>query len=569
MRKIILALLGAIAMSSTYAQNWLPIRYENQNVKGIPFSKVRFKKGETKETIFGKDMQVTLSEKPDGVESGYYVVHARNGYIAIGDKKNKIEVGSDKLIRTSDGWYEYDFGKTLYVRKIGMFVGTEHCAPIYVLSTDGSVASSSMSSSTSLSNTNQATSEVIPPLKMLTPHSPAEEGWTLTQTHKISDDITREDYVKEVDDDEIHLYLYKKNDGSFCTSKEEYDILVTKDRYDFDDGDYNWTLNNGIHALRQDKIKQTKYPNGNIVQKIGEKEYLYLPNIPNEGYAYTEIETDLMHANNHIFLFRVIDDNKGYLIKDRFYTMDKMGNLTHMYQKVNGKYYWACPTDTIIEVKYATRDTTREERWNPTGKINTCEFIYKNGDRYKLTNTFWGGKERITQGEITHAGTLHRKRGILKYLKSGEISYRLNDGSKFIYHNNRLYYVGEGILSEEDPEFTNGVLVTSDGKQENYTDGKSDTKRSKEIEDNIAKKRAEEKAERDRYIKKYGYYPGDGSSIKEVLKTGRKFGAIEEYFSASIVRDRGAEKQYKVVYNTWGGYAYVWVRNGIITSVTY
>ena len=96
MRKIILALLGAIAMSSTYAQNWLPIRYENQNVKGIPFSKVRFKKGETKETIFGKDMQVTLSEKPDGVESGYYVVHARNGYIAIGDKKNKIEVGSDK-----------------------------------------------------------------------------------------------------------------------------------------------------------------------------------------------------------------------------------------------------------------------------------------------------------------------------------------------------------------------------------------------------------------------------------------------------------------------------------------
>lgn len=232
MRRIISLLLGMITISSASSQNWISVSYESQDVKGIPISKVRIKKGETKEVVFSKDMQVSLSEKPDGIESGYYVVHARNGFIADGDKKNKIEIGSDKMKRTSDGWYEYDFGKTLYVRKVGLFVGTEHCDPICILPADGNSASnsSSTSGSFSASKTSQGNvsqdnyfANISNMVKQSMPTItgkpyPETHNWQLVKTNTIAG-FKCEHYEKGNE----ALRVFRKDNGDFITLLEDPD----------------------------------------------------------------------------------------------------------------------------------------------------------------------------------------------------------------------------------------------------------------------------------------------------------------------------------------------------------
>ena len=232
MKRIISLLLGMITISSASSQNWISVSYESQDVKGIPISKVRIKKGETKEVVFSKDMQVSLSERPDGIESGYYVVHARNGFVADGDKKNKIEISSDKMKRTSDGWYEYDFGKTLYVRKVGLFVGTEHCDPIYILPADGNSATSSSSPSESFSASqtsqgNVGQENLFAQAKNLAKQSmptitgkpyPETHNWQLVKTNTIAG-FKCEHYEKG---DEA-LRVFRKDNGDFITLLEDPD----------------------------------------------------------------------------------------------------------------------------------------------------------------------------------------------------------------------------------------------------------------------------------------------------------------------------------------------------------
>lgn len=620
MRKIILALLGAIAMSSTYAQNWLPIRYENQNVKGIPFSKVRFKKGETKETIFGKDMQVTLSEKPDGVESGYYVVHARNGYIAIGDKKNKIEVGSDKLIRTSDGWYEYDFGKTLYVRKIGMFVGTEHCAPIYVLSTDGSVASSSSSSSySSSSNTsnsstiqkqvsNKQGTTVNRKLEILSPSNGlTDDGWSLSKTN-VKDGITCETYVKEIDDEELFLYHYKRENGDFLISDKEInlnDINALGNKKDFFisgiygysdllGGKYNykWHDSEGVlHVYQKNPYRQQLfYPNGMVIDKTKEQTYLYLPDNLNVGYLCVDLKKDYfwstwMEGGYHDL--SGIERSSGFLVGDRFYrcysssSSDENNVIfepTPVLQLIKGKFFIVCPTDTIVDVKYvSTKDTTINEQ--KLQEYTSCEVFYKNGDRYKYVKKHPDGG----YSDWYQIATLHRMDGVLKITKKGT-TFTKNDGT--VIQVDRLHNrEGRGQtanaalcdqeelvywLSEDSLTFS-GNVTYPDGTTDKLDRGESGSYLKSLAKEEEKKKEAEKQAIRNSYIKKYGYYPGDYDKREDFLKPGRKFGAIEEYTTVSLVSTNGLYKRYKVFYGSYAGtqYAYVWVKNGIITSVTY
>ena len=77
------------------------------------------------------------------------------------------------------------------------------------------------------------------------------------------------------------------------------------------------------------------------------------------------------------------------------------------------------------------------------------------------------------------------------------------------------------------------------------------------------------------YKEKYGFYPGDYKNLKDIIKPGRPFGAIEEYFICKLNRDLGAKKQYKVFVlnsltnNNLNSTVYVWVQNGKITSVNW
>ena len=396
----------------------------------------------------------------------------------------------------------------------------------------------------------------IPPLYSLTPNIPNEnDGWKLISTSKTKEtmaevDLTCYEYVKEVDDDEIHRYVYERENG-------DYFISSTPSSYRKNaDGGYKWTDRDGIIEQQLGKIKHTIYPNGNIEQEIeGQEELhaLYLPDNPKEGYKYTEIikfayeriQYDLEDLNYYDY------KDEGFLIKDRIYGMDEKGNFAHTYQVINGKFFPACSTDTITEIKEYTS--------NDGDKV--FEVLYKNGDNYKI-------------GTGYHAGTLHRKNGIIRILKNGSISYRLNDGSRleFAYNVSGKTFALLQILAKEDPALT-GWMTDANGNKEYYENGISESQKKKIDEEReariAAEEAAKEKAIRDGFIKKYGYYPGDYNSIKQVIKVGRKFGAIEEFFPVSLQIDRGVSKQYKVNYNSWGGYAYVWVRNGIITSVTF
>ena len=443
------------------------------------------------------------------------------------------------------------------------------------MTTDSS--SSRETSPTSNSETEQTTEmTTVPiPLKMLSPHTPAEDGWTLSLTTKIADNISREDYIKEVDDDELHLYCYKRDDGSFIVSKETIDLskFIKGDHpYVFGE-EYSWTDKSGALLLKQGNITQCKYPNGNVTLGFNGKTYLYLHDNLNTGYVYIDENSDYfvekIHGNEIMHFWGGINCS-GFLIGDRFCEFS-MGNLEPIYQKINGKYYWACPTDTIIDVKFISKDTIFNNN-NGSKVVKTLkmnEFTYKNGDYYKIGRIIGSDNG---EGELYRVGSLHRKRGILRFLKNGEVSYRLNDGSKFVYSST----VGEGILLSEDPEFDNGVLITADGKQERYDGGISETERKKQNEKEnkewAAKKKAEEEAKRQPYIKKYGYYPGDFKDVHDLIKPGRKFGAIKEYFDPSLLRTDGTSERYKVLYNTMLDikfYAYVWVEKGIITDVSF
>lgn len=136
MRRIKLYLLMSlwliVGAKPAIAQKWMTITYNDQNnVKNIPFQKVRIKLG-MKPLLFPKDYYVFFSEEPDGKESGYYAANSVRGFVLNGSKKNKITI--ENMTKTNDGWYEYDFGRTLYICRVGLFVTyDEFHNPIQIL----------------------------------------------------------------------------------------------------------------------------------------------------------------------------------------------------------------------------------------------------------------------------------------------------------------------------------------------------------------------------------------------------------------------------------------------------
>lgn len=121
------------------AQNWITVTFDNKDqVMDIPFQRVRIKPSDTQAFLFPKDFCVFFTEIIDGKESGYYAAHSTNGYVLNGSKKNKIKI--DQMYRVQGGWYEYDFGRTLYIRQVGSFVKSEGSYhPIMIESLEGSI----------------------------------------------------------------------------------------------------------------------------------------------------------------------------------------------------------------------------------------------------------------------------------------------------------------------------------------------------------------------------------------------------------------------------------------------
>lgn len=138
MKRVIITIMSMmLAVFFASAQNWVKVDRELfYDLKKTPFSKIKMKEGDKGKLWYergnrGVNALVMFSDQPD-VQSGDYRADAFLVTITIDDKT--IDKNDKGFTKTSDGWYEYDFGKTLYVSDIGRDVGTTNfCNPIYIL----------------------------------------------------------------------------------------------------------------------------------------------------------------------------------------------------------------------------------------------------------------------------------------------------------------------------------------------------------------------------------------------------------------------------------------------------
>lgn len=131
LKKVVLfAALTLLCPNRLSAQGWMAIAHNSQDVWDIPFQKVRVRPAEVGSFVLPKDFTVTFSEKPNKAKPvGIYNAHCANGYVRNGSKE-KIRI--EAMTHVGDGWYEYDFGQTLYVQKIGTLVGYNDRDPILI-----------------------------------------------------------------------------------------------------------------------------------------------------------------------------------------------------------------------------------------------------------------------------------------------------------------------------------------------------------------------------------------------------------------------------------------------------
>lgn len=615
MKRFTFLLLLTVVTGLTLADDWVQVTFIN-SAKGKPFRSVCIKKSSSEVTLFPKSYVVTFSDAPKGSGEGYYAAHASDGYVIDGEKKNKISIEDERMKPRGDGWYIYTFDKPLYVHKVGTLVGSD-VPPIYILpisSDEGQSISSGegqsdtdsgskddlqdeSESNISSANMKKAEEEQIPPLKMLTPrHTLVDEGWTLAKTKK-EDNQTCDIYVKEIDDEEDSLFTYRKGDGEFITYKKGlYKNEVV--------GDYKWTLSTGVLELHQGKSYQHVFPNGVVVSYDNwEEQTLYLPENLDKGYRAPKNYPCWTSRENRE------NEEKGFLIGNKICYLDNDGKLVPYMQEIKGKFCYVCPTDTIVDVSYVKKDTVSGDR---RGNNITLEVFYKNGDRYKYVSRAFGGWQN---GSFQYqVATMHRLGGILKVTKKNKPIITMEDGSTIqiefamnlfgikngrkvtgerssrastgaSLHSNHDY---DGINSfsanssllavlRDDPFDWDGTMTYPDGKTEKYKKRLPMSYWNKIEEEKAVRKRAEDAAElakkREPYIKKYGFYPGDYKRAQDVIKVGRPFGAIEEYFICKLIRETSGAKQYKVfIINSLTNDSlnltpYVWVQNGKITSV--
>lgn len=125
--KKILYICFLLALSMSVKGQWRSLNQVN-DIKTIPIQKVRVKYNRAYDenplnklgSLTAVEDYVWFSEKPGGEKVGYYGIQTDRNFIVNGSKKDKIKYTDMKSLY--DDWYEYDFGRILYVRKIGMFV---------------------------------------------------------------------------------------------------------------------------------------------------------------------------------------------------------------------------------------------------------------------------------------------------------------------------------------------------------------------------------------------------------------------------------------------------------------
>ncbi|MCR5130051.1 MAG: hypothetical protein K6C10_01145 [Prevotella sp.] len=370
--------------------------------------------------------------------------------------------------------------------------------------------------------------------------NPENDGWTLVNTVK-KDDATIYNYTKEIDDEDKTCWVKKRDNGDFESS-------LTSDK--------RKTLDSGGILLVKDGLFQIVYPNGWI----------------NQGtILYTEangeyIGTKEIEVNKSDIWDTPSSSVRGFLVGDRLYTYTGKGINPYM-QKFNGKFFYASRIDTIIDVKSSE---------------DSLVIRFNNRNRYKRVYGKNGEKDYFVID-------LHRSNVYIKKRK--------NDGNAYIenYDKNNLgvrfecqFLKTENVqIGGGSPErLANWVDIRSDKDvcklfaeetAELYGDERRNGYAAKRYLKDLIKEGAtqvkEVKKDRDYYIKKYGFYPGDYNNIKDILKLGRPIAAIKEYFAVcSLIRDNGTSQEYRVAYN-WSSNrtynAYVTVRNGKIVSVRF
>ncbi len=568
MKKMII--MGVLLLCTLFAQAQVGgITISNGTSQNQAFRGVFLRKSLLPDVLLAvKEGTVWLSEKPGGEESGYYGVQTNNGIFYNG-KKEKVK--TNQMTDVGDGWFFYDFGKDLYIFRIGLTCNLEN---IRLLPSEHA--------GNSPTNNETQNRDDTPPFVKLNPQCPSLEsdGWTLAKTEK-GDDNTLYTYTKEVDDEERSVWIKKFENGDFTTN---YSPVAKK------------TDINGNISLLDGNIEQVISPKGWVLQTKRERKrestyyyesaILYIPNGSNGEYKATKkIRVEEKDCWSYSYGGNLLQE--GFLIGDRLYYEDPQKPMTFIpfMQKFNGKLFYASQRDTIIDV---------------TSSEDSLVVRFKNGDRYKkvIARNIY---------DTYYVADLHRNNGIVKMRKNDRWPiFTRDDGATIrvhaVYlpigqskgHDSRVEYMephglGNGndicimyavdtIIPDGDlkkPDGTYGIVDIDAGHDQAYWDANpTEYERSKMAEKaQKAKEEAEEAAKRNSYIKKYGFYPGDYNSIKDVLKPGRPIAAIKEYYAVcSLIRDDGASQQYRVTYN-WSSTrtynAYVTVRNGKIVSVSF
>ena len=623
MRKFFLMGVLLLCTLSSYAQGGVRI-YVNSS-KSQAYQGVYLRKAYVPD-IFPKSYMVWLSEEPDGVESGYYGVQTGNGFLYNGSKE-KIKL--DKMEDAGNGWYYFAFGKDLYIRRVEP---ESHLDNIRLVPSGTEKPSSSESSAETTASTAAANQEknYITPLDISKLKKPAfaENGWSLAETTKEKDGATCKRYVKEINDDDFSVRFFEYPNGDFFTDsinyymgdfmitnkngfkvirssghtywlfpngnytyednefKRETQIFVDSYSYDWDENDIRVYTRYPYRDKRKDE-ENCKYIDGGIIYRDSQFEGNRLvikqsihPEWVNDNGSNTICAYPQEEPYDIFNRFRT----KGFIIGDRLCGLDIKGNVLPMMQRIKDCWTYANGNDTVVNVKDSI-----------SGNSKFYVFSYKNGDRIKV-------------GDYT-VGSIHRNGGILKFRKSDPPILTMPDGKTITYKKfgsgldqDNSYLGGTmmlgwglnyyAVLRNDSILLCDGTVTYPDGRIEEYTDGFPESywiplreaeKKAKAAEEKA--KAAAEKAklakERAQFIQKWRFYPGDyrtEAKWSQCIIPGRPFGAIEAYFKTALIRDEGTSKYYKVfttgyVDKVGGLYsskdAYVWVRNGKITSVSW
>ena len=644
MRKIFL--LGAILLCTlfSYAQDGVRI-YANSS-KDQAYHGVYLRKADVPD-MFPKSYMVWLSEKPNGVESGYYGVQTGNGFLYNGSK-DKIKL--NKMEDAGNGWYYFDFGKDLYIRRIEFL---SHLENIRLVPSGTKKSNSAKISAAATTSTLAVKEESIPKEVYVTPldisqlKTPAfaKKGWSLAETTKEKDGATCELYVKEIDDEDVSIRYFKYPNGDFFTDSANHymgDFMITHKKrvrivrfnnhlYNlFPNGNYvylgHWNgVSNSSHGMQKEVFQNHDEYDFNQKKNI----YYRYPYRNKQGASHGDL-----HWEDGIDGYNIVRESKlesggklviagktnkysnkvqaypsashqfpirsprgdqeitGFEINDRLYVLDSLGNIAPCMQRIKDIWIYANRNDTIINVNVKDSMDNRYHSW---------EFIYKNGDRLKYVDN---------DGNWYYTWTLHRNGGIFKLKKGSNFVLTQPDGTTITYETfgekiiQDEYYLGgvgmkrvkrgvAGFLPMDSLLLCDGTITFPNGRTEKYVSGFPeshwDLLREKANKAEEAKQKAELAKKRAPFIQKWGFYPGDYMTKNkwgQCIIPGRPFGAIAAFFQTSLIRNEGASKYYKVFTTGYidkdeetgrlkeGGIysskdAYVWVRNGKITSVSW